>query len=95
MAKKKKKTSDEFEVFSSHPHQNYNGSVSFGTVVLTAVYEVRQSIAIMNERSNADEYAPGAIHALRKLCEGEKEKPTICVPPIAATPHADNGRMLI
>lgn len=74
MAKKMKKTPDEFRVFSSQPHQNYNASIYFGAIVRGAVDEVRQGVALMSQRSITDEYALGAIRALRKLCEGEKEK---------------------
>jgi len=34
---------------------------------------VREQIASLATSRKADEWAPGAIHALRKLCEGERE----------------------
>ena len=57
--------------YSSKMHGNDNASVSFGANIVGAVWEVRKTIANLATSRKADEYAPGAIHALRKLCEGE------------------------
>ncbi len=59
------------KIFSADLHCNENASIEFGAAIVGAVQNVRQSIAILANSRKADEYAPGAIHALRKLCAGE------------------------
>ena len=59
------------KIFSSEIHLNDNASIQFGAAIVCAVRDVRQGIAQMAKSRKADEYAPGAIHALRKLCDGE------------------------
>ncbi len=58
-------------IFSSELHRNENASIEFGGAIVRAVRAVRQGISVLAKSRKADEYAPGAIHALRKLCEGE------------------------
>jgi hypothetical protein len=58
-------------IFSSDLHRNENASITFGGAILGVVWDVRSDIANLAKSRKADEYAPGAIHALRKLCEGE------------------------
>lgn len=57
--------------YSAKLHGNENGSIEFGACVYGVLREVRKSIANLADSRQVDEYAPGAIHALRKLCEGE------------------------
>jgi hypothetical protein len=45
----------------------------FNAVVSAAVDKVRTTIGQLSTSRKADEYAPGAIHALRKLCEDEAD----------------------
>lgn len=71
MAKQKPKRKSP--IFNAEPYQNYNASISFGSEIVWAVQHVRQDIALMGRRTEVDEYAPGAIHVLRKLCEGEEK----------------------
>ncbi len=59
------------KIFSSELHRNENASIQFGGMIVVAVHNVRQSISYLAKSRKADEYAPGAIHVLRKLCEGE------------------------
>lgn len=59
------------KIFSSELHRNDNASTQFDVAIIMAVERVRQSIASLSKSRKADEYAPGAIHALRKLCDGE------------------------
>jgi hypothetical protein len=54
------------------PHLNDRASLSFGATIIGAVQDVRKDIAILAKRQDISESAPGAIHALRKLCEGEE-----------------------
>lgn len=61
-------------IYSSDLHGNENASITFSAAILGAVWKVRSSIPHLAHSRKADEYAPGAIHALRKLCEGEGEK---------------------
>ena len=60
-------------IYSSDLHRNENASITFGAAIVGAVWNVRSSISDLAHSRKADEYAPGAIHALRKLCEGESE----------------------
>lgn len=61
------------KVYSAELHGNENASIEFGAAVLGAVQSVREQMAGLATSRKADEYAPGAIHALRKLCAGEKQ----------------------
>lgn len=61
------------KIYSAELHGNENASIQFGAAIVGAVQSVRQGMANLETSRKADEYAPGAIHALRKLCEGEKE----------------------
>lgn len=65
-------------IHTSDLHGNENASITFAAAILGAVWDVRSSIANLARSRKADEYAPGAIHALGKLCEGEKECGHIC-----------------
>jgi hypothetical protein len=60
------------KIHSAELHGNENASIEFGAAMVGAVQSVRESIAALATSRKADEYAPGAIHALRKLCEGEQ-----------------------
>lgn len=62
------------KIYSSKPHKNENAAIQFGAAIAGAVREVRQSISALVKSRKADEYAPGAIHALRKLCDGETSR---------------------
>lgn len=64
-------------IVSSELHRNDNASLMFGTAIVAAVRNVRPLIAILAGSRKADEHAPGAIHALRKLCEGEGQSGSI------------------
>lgn len=61
------------KIYSPQLHGNENASIEFGAAIVGAVQSVREQIASLETSRKADEYAPGAIHALRKLCEGEGE----------------------
>src|SRR5689334_5060357 len=58
-------------IFSAHLHGNENASIGFAVVIIGAVERVRDEMANLVTSRKADEYAPGALHALRKLCAGE------------------------
>jgi hypothetical protein len=59
-------------IFCAEPYRNENADISFGAALVGAVQAIRQDIATLAERKEVDEYAPGSLHALRKLCEGEE-----------------------
>lgn len=61
------------KIFSAELHRNENASLMFGAALAGAVQHVRAHIADLATSRKADEWAPGAIHALRKLCEGEDQ----------------------
>jgi hypothetical protein len=61
------------KIYSAQLHGNENAGIEFNVVILKALQVVRDQMAELATSRKADEYAPGAIHALRKLCEGEKE----------------------
>lgn len=61
------------KIYSAQLHGNENAGIEFGAALVGAVQSVREQIAALTTSRKADEYAPGAIHALRKLCEGEHE----------------------
>lgn len=59
------------KIYSDELHCNDNASIQFGSAILGAVGNVRRYVSILATSRKADEYAPGAIHVLRKLCDGE------------------------
>jgi hypothetical protein len=61
------------KIYSAELHGNENASIMFGAALAGAVQDVRAHIDDLATSRKADEWAPGAIHALRKLCEGEGE----------------------
>jgi hypothetical protein len=61
------------KIYSAQLHGNENAGIEFGAAIVGAVQSVREQIAALETSRIADEWAPGAIHALRKLCEGEAE----------------------
>jgi hypothetical protein len=61
------------KIYSPHLHGNENAGIEFGAAIAGAVQSVREQVASLANSRKADEYAPGAIHALRKLCDGEQE----------------------
>jgi hypothetical protein len=61
------------KIHSAELHRNENASILFGAALVGGVQHVRAHIAHLATSRKADEWAPGAIHALRKLCDGEKE----------------------
>jgi hypothetical protein len=61
------------KISSAQLHGNENAAIMFGAALAGAVQDVRAHIADLATSRKADEWAPGAIHALRKLCEGERE----------------------
>ena len=60
------------KIVSGELHHNDNASIQFQSAIVLAVREVRKSFALLAASRKADEYAPGALHALRKLCDGER-----------------------
>jgi hypothetical protein len=64
-------TTSMSRIYSADLHGNENASIEFGAAIARAVQGVRAQIDTLATSRKADEYAPGAIHALRKLCEGE------------------------
>lgn len=61
------------KIHSAQLHGNENAGIEFGAAIAGAVQRVREQIAALKTSRKADEYAPGAIHALQKLCDGEDE----------------------
>src|SRR5688572_2647244 len=61
------------KIYSVQLHGNENASIMFGAALAGGVQRVREHIDDLATSRKADEWAPGAIHALRKLCEGEDE----------------------
>jgi hypothetical protein len=61
------------KINSSELHKNENGAICFGAAIVGVVWDVRENIANLADSKKADEWAPGAIHAQRKLCEGERQ----------------------
>ncbi|MEQ8791692.1 MAG: hypothetical protein RIC55_35845 [Pirellulaceae bacterium] len=59
------------KVSSGELHRNENAAIQFGAAIVVAVRNVRATMPQLISSRKADEYAPGALHALRKLCEGE------------------------
>lgn len=69
----KRKNSGKSPIFRAEPYRNENASISFGAAIVGAIQAVRKDVAIMSQRTEVDEYAPGAIHVLRKLCQDEEK----------------------
>ena len=61
------------KTYSAEMHRNENASIQFNACVIGVLNDVRQTVANLTDSRKADEYALGAIHALRKVCEGERE----------------------
>lgn len=68
----KKKVTPRSPIIYANPYRNENADISFSAGIGRAVQLVREHVAILPTRDEVNEYAPGAIHALRKLCEGER-----------------------
>lgn len=60
--------------YSGKLNGNYNSSMSFNISIKRVIDWVRQDISYLAKSRKADEYAPGAIRALSKICQGEKCK---------------------
>lgn len=54
-------------------HQNDASSSAFSVCILSLLAWVRQYMATLEASRKADEQAPGSLHALRKLCDGESQ----------------------
>jgi hypothetical protein len=67
------KTESMGKIFSGELHRNENAAMSFGGLIYDAVRSLRLYMSRLAGSRKADEGAPGALHALRKLCEGEKQ----------------------
>lgn len=67
----KRKSPRRSPIIFAEPYRNENAAISFSAGIGRAVFLVREHVAILPTRDEVNEYAPGAIHALRKLCEGE------------------------
>src|SRR6478736_6487636 len=61
------------KIYSSELHRNENADICFGATIGGCVDNVRRHIVNLGTSKKVDEWAPGYIHALRKLCEGERE----------------------
>lgn len=61
------------KISSSELHRNDESSSAFAVCILTLRDWVRMHVAFLAKSRRADEQAPGSIHALRKLCDGEDE----------------------
>jgi hypothetical protein len=59
------------KIVSGELHRNENSSMQFSISILLTVQQVRSRIADLAKSRKADEYVPGAIFALKKLCAGE------------------------
>lgn len=59
------------KIYSAEIHKNENASIIYGGLVINVIREIRTSVGALKDSKKADECAPGALHALRKLCEGE------------------------
>jgi hypothetical protein len=67
-----RKSAPRSPIIHANPYRNENADISFSAGIVLAVQLVRAHVAILPTRDEVNEYAPGAIHALRKLCEGER-----------------------
>lgn len=64
-------------IVSGELHHNENSSIQFGAAIVAAVRQVRVTVALLADSRKADEYAPGALFALKQLCEGERDSARI------------------
>ena len=60
------------KTYSAKMHGNENASIQFNACILNVLDHVREGVGNLVDSRKADEYALGAIHALRKLCDGER-----------------------
>ncbi len=61
------------KIISSKIHENDEASSAFAVSVMSQLEWVRMHVSFLKKSRKADEQAPGSIHALRKLCDGEKK----------------------
>jgi hypothetical protein len=54
-------------------HLGDNASLAFGSAVYALVGNVRESIGALTRSRKLNEYAPGSLHALAKLCKEEPQ----------------------
>jgi hypothetical protein len=67
----KRRSEARSPIFCAEPYRNEDADISFGAAIVGAIQAIRQDITMLAERDEVDEYAPGSIHVLHKLCEGE------------------------
>lgn len=58
-------------------HKGDNASLAFEASVVALVDRVRESIGALRKSRKLNEWAPGALHALAKVCAGERQLVTL------------------